>query len=143
MIRNQLVESTLAEWRKERQELAAKLQELDEAISRLQGKTPTPQEQEPTASADPGIYEGLSIADAAVRFLEENTGKWSSRQIADGLSEAGYKTRSRTPHESVHVALVNAESKRNDFHRIQDGRRIWWKYASPLPDDVGEPTTDS
>lgn len=65
-------------------------------------------------------YEGLGIADAAVRYMKEKQGPASTRDIADTIRMRGVKTASKNYTATVYAVLAGAHGK---IFRTPDG--LW------------------
>jgi hypothetical protein len=88
---------------------------LDEALKTLRGLEGS---VEPSMAPRSEEYRGLGIADAAKRWLRENGGTHSTREIADALLARGLSTNSKNYTATVYAVLA---ALKHQFKRTREG----------------------
>jgi hypothetical protein len=115
-------------------DLRAKRDELDRAIAFLESVSglaavapvsPTTQQSavpEQTAAMARPELAGLSQADACIWLLRKTGFPMTTRQIAEGLADAGYKTNATDPINNVSACLHHRSKGKADV--VRDGK-VW------------------
>ena len=111
----------LAELRQERDRLSAELAEVERAIAALEG---TARAQRSPVRAGP--YTGLSLYEATSAFLAEAGEPKTSSEIARGLIEGGFVTRSRYFTGIVTTMLLRKDARRGSRIRRTKSRKRWY-----------------
>jgi len=127
--------------------LKAKRASLDASIAALEAFLgPTPLEGVPDGVAvrlrnddepeqlGPGVFHGLSISEAAKRFLEITKKKQKTRAICDAIQKGGIETGAKNFLSNVYTTLL----RNKDFMRLGS----YWALAEWYPTKVpaGKPT---
>ena len=120
-------------------DLRAKCAEIQRTIAFLEALSgvraapapSVPQEQQRpsvTVAASPGLA-GLGQADACVWLLRKTGKPMTTREIADGLAAAGFKTLSTEPVNNVSAAMHHRSKRKGDVAR--DGKH--WRLVTGKP----------
>ena len=116
--------NALAKLRAQRAHTKETLDKLDSAIEHLEVVVGERSAASPTPTSTQ--YQGLGIADAAVRYLKEVNRGASTREIADAIRLRGVQTNSRNYTATVYAVLSSA---RDRVHRAPGG--VWTVVEQP------------
>jgi len=144
---NSIIKKTLDDLEDQRNDALALVKKLDEAIKFFsrpitvgtadEAESELPEAKQSTITGETTGFEGLNHVEAAVEFLRQTAPKkYQSRELADGLAEAGYIIKAKVPYQSIHRALLIAVREGDSrITMTKVGRKTLWQYRQPSTAD--------
>ncbi len=139
-------EDVLSDLKEERKELMEKIQMLNNAISFIENRRKEVIESQSlifeettTALFKKNAFSGLTVSDAAIKYLTAVGKPISTGRLIDGILEYGYQSNAKNKRHSIRNTLIYlAEDERSDIIRTPDNTwylKSWDWYKPENPED--------